>query len=50
MLLRANGWLIIMLDNMNIKLYSKFPQPEESFLQLMKKASKLFTPPHIGGG
>lgn len=35
---------------MNIKLYSKFPQPEESFLQLMKKASKLFTPPHIGGG
>ena len=45
MLLRANGWLIIMLDNMNIKLYSKFPQPEESFLQLMKKTSKLFTPP-----
>lgn len=45
MLLRANGWPTIMLDNMNIKLYSKFPQPEESFLQLMKKASKLFTPP-----
>ena len=44
MLLRANGWPIIMLDNMNIKLYSKFPQPEDSFLQLMQKASKLFTP------
>jgi hypothetical protein len=33
---------------MNIELYSKFPQPEESFLQLMKKASKLF-PRSIGG-
>lgn len=32
---------------MIIKMYNVFPQTEGYFLQLMERASELFTPPHF---
>lgn len=39
----------IKTDKMEIKMYDSYPQPEDSFLQLMEKANVLFTPPFLMG-